>query len=185
MLVVLLAAGIGLKSLSDDRTDWQSAAARLIPWSADASESNTPDKNLSSISQRSAAGLELAPGGTTTSTPPQRGQADFAAATTSPEPANSRRKVIPSPQPPSEPENGGDVPTSPVVAKADDAEPMPLSLEPAGAEVCTAATCGARRFGTAIDWQQDPDVAGTLAKEQDKLVFLIQISGNFEREEFT
>ena len=48
------------------------------------------------------------------------------------------------------------------------------------------ATCGpSRKFGTAIEWAEDAEQAGQLAKEHDKLVFLIQVSGNFAREEFT
>lgn len=42
-----------------------------------------------------------------------------------------------------------------------------------------------RGLGTAIHWEKTPDIAGQLAKEQGKLVFLLQVSGNFAREEFT
>jgi hypothetical protein len=43
----------------------------------------------------------------------------------------------------------------------------------------------ARELGTAIHWEKTPDIAAQLAKEQGKLVFLLQVSGNFAREEFT
>ncbi len=42
-----------------------------------------------------------------------------------------------------------------------------------------------RTFGTVIQWQKAAKAAARLAKQQDKLVFLIQVSGNFAREEFT
>ena len=47
-------------------------------------------------------------------------------------------------------------------------------------EVCTG-----EKLGTAIAWYDDAEVASRMAKEQGKLVFLIQVSGNFAREEFT
>ena len=48
------------------------------------------------------------------------------------------------------------------------------------AEVCTG-----EKLGTQIAWYDDSQLAARLAKEQGKLVFLIQVSGNFAREEFT
>ena len=42
-----------------------------------------------------------------------------------------------------------------------------------------------RTLGTALEWAETPDQALQLAREQGKLVFLIQVSGNFAREEFT
>ncbi len=41
------------------------------------------------------------------------------------------------------------------------------------------------RYGTALDWLDTPQAAGKQADQQKKLVFLIQISGNFTRQEFT
>jgi hypothetical protein len=49
-------------------------------------------------------------------------------------------------------------------------------------ETCTAPT---NDLGTAIHWIADTQEAADLAKTEDKLVFLIQVSGNFAREEFT
>ena len=49
-------------------------------------------------------------------------------------------------------------------------------------EVCLE--CSGERLGTAITWYRDSDAA-KLAREQDKLVFVIQVSGNFACEEFT
>ena len=51
---------------------------------------------------------------------------------------------------------------------------------------CSPGTCAqTRKFGTAIEWAESVEQAAQLAKEQDKLVFLIQVSGNFAREGFT
>jgi len=41
------------------------------------------------------------------------------------------------------------------------------------------------RYGTALEWVDTPQAAGKEAAQQKKLVFLIQISGNFTRQEFT
>ena len=61
------------------------------------------------------------------------------------------------------------------------------------AAVCKDGTCPAgdaprdnsTRYGTVVDWQKDARTAAKLAGQQDKLVFLMQVSGNFARQEFT
>ena len=47
-------------------------------------------------------------------------------------------------------------------------------------EVCTG-----KKLGTAITLYDKPEVAVRIAREQGKLVYVIQVSGNFSREEFT
>jgi hypothetical protein len=44
---------------------------------------------------------------------------------------------------------------------------------------------GDRKLGTAITWAESPDAAWHEARDEGKLVFLIQVSGNFARQEFT
>ncbi|HUY88007.1 MAG TPA: hypothetical protein VMV10_04700 [Pirellulales bacterium] len=44
---------------------------------------------------------------------------------------------------------------------------------------------GDRKLGTAITWMQTPDAAWRAAADERKLVFMIQVSGNFARQEFT
>lgn len=60
--------------------------------------------------------------------------------------------------------------------------------------LCTDGTCSVaaatpatadRTLGTAIHWMESPDAASRAATEQGKLVFMIQVSGNFARQEFT
>ena len=69
------------------------------------------------------------------------------------------------------------------------------SAEPNSA-VCTKEGCsgasgdekpkeGDRKLGTAITWAESPDAAWRDARDEGKLVFLIQVSGNFARQEFT
>lgn len=53
-----------------------------------------------------------------------------------------------------------------------------------GAEAEECVDCQGDEFGTSLTWYSNA-AAAKLAKEQDKLVFLIQVSGNFAREEFT
>ena len=48
------------------------------------------------------------------------------------------------------------------------------------AEVCTG-----EKLGTAITLYDKPRVAVRMAREQGKLVYVLQVSGNFAREEFT
>lgn len=72
---------------------------------------------------------------------------------------------------------------------------LPLASTPA---ICTDGTCtkpGAgpadlasaddHHYGTALQWVDTPDLAAKQAARDKKLVFLIQISGNFTRQEFT
>jgi hypothetical protein len=62
--------------------------------------------------------------------------------------------------------------------------------------ICTTAGCSTgigtdepsvmdRKLGTAITWNPTPDAAWRAAKDDGKLVFMIQVSGNFARQEFT
>ena len=45
--------------------------------------------------------------------------------------------------------------------------------------------CGKETFGTSIAWEGDPNEAARKAKDQEKLVFVLHVSGNFEDPEFT
>ena len=53
-------------------------------------------------------------------------------------------------------------------------------------EVDSCAQCsGFRKLGTTVDFAGSAADAGKLADEQAKLIFLLHVSGNFAREEFT
>ena len=71
-----------------------------------------------------------------------------------------------------------------------------VALEQPNHEVCTKEGCrapgggellslGDSKLGTAITWAPSPDAAWRAAVDQGKLVFMIQVSGNFARPEFT
>jgi len=45
--------------------------------------------------------------------------------------------------------------------------------------------CSGEKLGTTINWYQDKAEAARLAREQGKLLFVMQVSGNFAEEEFT
>lgn len=55
-------------------------------------------------------------------------------------------------------------------------------LEPA-AEKCTEKGCG--KFGTEIHWVSPRDVAARKAREGDKLLLVMHLSGNFAKQAFT
>ena len=57
------------------------------------------------------------------------------------------------------------------VARADDAP------------ACT--TCGKQTFGTSIQWAGTPSDAAAKAKKDEKLVFVLHVSGYFEDPTFT
>ena len=82
----------------------------------------------------------------------------------------------------------------PPTAQAATQKKKPVASTRAGA-VCTTGNClngqattpddGDRKLGTEITWMPSPDEAWRAAADQDKLVFMIQVSGNFARQEFT
>ncbi len=49
----------------------------------------------------------------------------------------------------------------------------------------TCPTCGKETFGTTIDWEDDGPTAAALAKKEEKLVFVLHVSGKFEDPDFT
>ena len=64
----------------------------------------------------------------------------------------------------------------------------------ATAPLCTEGTCSVataapatadRTLGTTVHWMESPDAASHAATAEGKLVFMIQVSGNFARQEFT
>ncbi len=57
-----------------------------------------------------------------------------------------------------------------------------LGLTARGAEQ-PAASCGS--FGTAVTFLESPQAAADKAKKEEKLVFVLHVSGNFETAEFT
>jgi hypothetical protein len=54
---------------------------------------------------------------------------------------------------------------------------------PAAKPAKEGATCGS--FGTSVEFVDTPREAATLAKKQEKLVFVLHVSGNFEDPRFT
>lgn len=45
--------------------------------------------------------------------------------------------------------------------------------------------CGKQTYDTSIVWEGGPSEAARKAKEQEKLVFVLHVSGNFEDPAFT
>jgi hypothetical protein len=52
-------------------------------------------------------------------------------------------------------------------------------------DACSLPPGGTDNFGTAVAFVASPKVAGKLAAAQDKLMFVLHISGNFEDSGFT
>ncbi len=61
------------------------------------------------------------------------------------------------------------------LAPAPGSEPNPLNK--------TGATCGSH--GTTVDFVDTPTQAAKIAKKEEKLVFVLHVSGNFEDPRFT
>lgn len=85
--------------------------------------------------------------------------------------------------------------TEPATSQVSASPTLPIAITPA---ICTDGTCAKpgpgpadlpsledHRYGTALEWVDTPDIAAKEAARDKKLVFLIQISGNFTRQEFT
>ncbi|HEX7897508.1 MAG TPA: hypothetical protein VF950_07090 [Planctomycetota bacterium] len=45
--------------------------------------------------------------------------------------------------------------------------------------------CGTRNYETSITWEGSPSEAAQKAREKEKLVFILHVSGNFEDPKFT
>ncbi len=45
--------------------------------------------------------------------------------------------------------------------------------------------CGEETYGTTIEWAGSPSEAAARAKTEQKLVFILHVSGHFEDPEFT
>jgi hypothetical protein len=71
--------------------------------------------------------------------------------------------------------------TGPAPKGVQPAPAKPLPVKPPVKE--KGETCGA--FGTSVDFVDTPSEAARLAKKQEKLVFVLHVSGNFEDPRFT
>jgi hypothetical protein len=69
---------------------------------------------------------------------------------------------------------------SPVISLLVASEPSEADASPAVARECTGA-----KLGTTVTWYKDTRIAAQLARDQGKLLYVIQVSGNFALEEFT
>jgi hypothetical protein len=70
---------------------------------------------------------------------------------------------------------GSDLRGSPATGPAKGAPPAPAKDK--------GETCGA--FGTSVDFVDTPSEAARQAKKEEKLVFVLHVSGNFEDPRFT
>ena len=46
-------------------------------------------------------------------------------------------------------------------------------------------TCGNKSYGTSVEWSGSPSEAAAKAKKEEKLVFVLHVSGHFEDPKFT
>lgn len=60
---------------------------------------------------------------------------------------------------------------------------IPAAL--AADESPSCATCGKQTYGTSIRWAGSPSEAAHKAREEEKLVFVLHVSGYFEDPAFT
>ena len=60
-----------------------------------------------------------------------------------------------------------------------------LAAMPAGGDDPACTGCGKEAYGTSIVWEGSPSEAAAKAKAQEKLVFVLHVSGYFEDAAFT
>jgi len=60
-----------------------------------------------------------------------------------------------------------------------------LGAGPARAADESCSTCGKQSYGTSIEWSGSPSEAAAKAKKEEKLVFVLHVSGHFEDPKFT
>jgi hypothetical protein len=61
---------------------------------------------------------------------------------------------------------------------------LPLAAQE-GAKSPDCKGCGRETYGTSVDWHGTPTEAGAKAKSDEKLLFLLHVSGYFEDPKFT
>ena len=72
----------------------------------------------------------------------------------------------------------------PQTGKAPGPVVQPVKVKPAPKPVAkTEGTCG--DYGTSIEFEDNPKDAAVRAKKEEKLVFVLHVSGNFEDPRFT
>ena len=60
-----------------------------------------------------------------------------------------------------------------------------LAAVPARAADESCGKCGKQSYGTTVQWSGSPSEAATKAKAEEKLVFVLHVSGHFEDPKFT
>jgi hypothetical protein len=60
-----------------------------------------------------------------------------------------------------------------------------LAAAPARAADESCGKCGKQSYGTTIEWSGSPSEAAAKAKTEEKLVFVLHVSGHFEDPKFT
>lgn len=60
-----------------------------------------------------------------------------------------------------------------------------LALVALMAQDPACGSCGKENFGTSVRWEGTPSEAAAKAKEEEKLVFVLHVSGHFEDPRFT
>jgi hypothetical protein len=79
---------------------------------------------------------------------------------------------------------GSELTGAPAAGPAKGAPPAPVKPAPVKPPAKDKGeTCGA--FGTSVDFVDTPSEAARLAKKEEKLVFVLHVSGNFEDPRFT
>ena len=56
---------------------------------------------------------------------------------------------------------------------------------PLAAQDDNCAKCGNQKYGTSVQWIGSPSEAARIARENEKLVFVLHVSGYFEDPKFT
>jgi len=79
---------------------------------------------------------------------------------------------------------GSELTGAPATGPGNGVPPAPIKPAPVKPPVKDKAeTCGA--FGTSVDFVDTPSEAARQAKKEEKLVFVLHVSGNFEDPRFT
>ena len=82
------------------------------------------------------------------------------------------------------PARGSELTGAPAAGPGKGAPPAPIQPAPVKPPAKDKGeTCGA--FGTSVDFVDTPSEAARLAKKEEKLVFVLHVSGNFEDPRFT
>jgi hypothetical protein len=94
--------------------------------------------------------------------------------------------AAPAPQPPAQDAEPPQEPADPPPSSSAATDPAPPPAQDRPSAPAEPAVCSVdHRYGTSVDFVDSPAEAGEQALKEKKLLFVLHVAGNFEKDQFT